>query len=238
MYTQYSQFWADYRSVSDYYETFSRNIGWMAAPDPRRAWGIYRQALTVEYGILVMGRTCVDEAGRTPDQFGNAITEAEHRALGVITHGDEAGMVLAGRGISGVSKATGGMIMHYYGGLTGEAKWRGGKSGYHFLYNDAWLLGGAHGHHDFNLASPRWELNIWDSRSSRLTATGRELVYLVSAGYRIAKVGSGGLEVMTCANDTTADGTSLNSLVGALRNITRREQILSLCTPVGLGGRS
>jgi hypothetical protein len=234
MYGSYGRFWDDYQAVQDYYETFSRNISWMAAPDPERAWGIYQQARGVAYGILVIGRTCVDEAGRTPEEFGNAITADEHRGLGVITHADEEAMVLQGKGISGVSKATGGMVLHFYGGVDGG--WRGGKSGYHFLYNDAWLLGGAHRRCDFNLASPRWEKNVWDSRGGRLTATGRELVFLTNHGYELATVGCSGLEVLTCKDDGAASEASLPSLASAVRGVTRREQVLGLCVPAGLAG--
>jgi hypothetical protein len=236
MYSSYDRFRGDYRTVQDYYEAFSRNISWMAAPDCERAWGIYQQALGVTYGILVIGRTCVDEAGRTPEQFGNAITEDEHRGLGVITHADEEAMVLQGKAVTGVTKATGGMVLHFYGGV--DATWRGGRAGYHFLYNDAWLLGGAHGHADFNLASPRWEKNLWDSGSGRLTATGRELIFLSRHGYELARVGNGGLEVFTCKNDPAAEAASLGSLVSAIRNVTGRDQILGLCVPAGVGSRS
>ena len=233
MYTNYNQFWADYRTVRRYYEEFTENIGWLAAPDPERAWGIYQQARDVEYGILVMGRTCVDEAGRTPDQFGNAITEQEHQALGVITHQDEQAAVLAGRGIAGVVRAVGGMVMHYYGGI--NSAWRGGLSGYHFLYNDAWLLGGAHAKADFNLASPRREMNLWvGGDNGRLTATGREVVFLNDHGYRVVNAGAG-LETFTCAashwgDEAAAGAATLASCVNAIRGITRRAQILGMCT--------
>ena len=77
--------------------------------------------------------------------------------------------------------ATKGMIMHFYNSL---------HRGYHFLYNDAWLLGGAHGRCEFNLASPRWKRNIWDQRGQRLTATGREAVFLDSCGYCVERAGN------------------------------------------------
>lgn len=218
MYRNIKEFWADYRSVSNYYKEFTRNIQWMGEPDVNRAYNIYLQARQQRYGTLVMGRTCVDEAGRTPAQFGNAITTQEHQALGVITHNDEAPAVLAGQaGITNMNVATGGMIMHFYNNI--NSAWRNNLSGYHFLYNDAWLLGGAHGLCDFNLASPRRKSNLWDVPGSRLTATGREVVFLDSCGYRIAKTGHDGYEVYTSKNDANAKSARFQTLVAAMRSV-------------------
>ena len=230
MYSNYRQFWADFRSVSNYYDTFTANISWMGPPSPERAWDIYTQAKGQQYGILVMGRTCVDEAGRTPKQFGHAISVSDHQALGVITHSDEASAVIAGQaGFDGMHQATGGMIMHYYNDI--KSKWRNGKAGYHFLYNDAWLLGGAHACHDFNLASPRWKSNLWDTRSNRMTATGREVVFLDSCGYRIVKTGFDKLEVFTSKNDVNAKASSFQSLVAAMNSIKNYNSLHHLCVP-------
>jgi hypothetical protein len=229
----YDQFLTDYKTVQDYYEAFSRNIDWMAAPDPQRAWGLYQQAKGLEVGVVVIGRTCVDEKGRKPKQFGNAFTVADHRNLGVITHADEEDMVSMGKAITNVSIPTGGLVMHFYGGVNSE--WRGGKSGYHFLYNDAWLLGAAHKHCNFNLVSPRWEKNIWDD-SGYLTCTGREIVFLSNHGYQLGKAGGTGIggESYWCSDERKADGATLVSLGKAIRSITSREQILDLCVPMGM----
>ena len=233
MYANYREFWADYRAIANYYEEFTRTINWMGPPSIERAWDIYSQARNQQYSILVMGRTCVDENGRTPDQFGNAITIDDHKALGVITHRDEAPGVRNGQtGYGNINVATGGMIMHYYNAL--DSAWRNGKAGYHFLYNDAWLLGGAHGRHDFNLASPRWKKNIWDSRGQRLTATGREVVFLDSCGYRVRKVGHGGLEVYTSTDRQAAQNSRFQTLVGAMRSVRNYNAVHNLCIPDGV----
>lgn len=161
MYGNYREFWADYRSVANYYQQFNDALNWVAPLDPERAWNIYQQARHQRYGVLVMGRTCVDEPSRRPADFGNAITVEDHQALGVITHNDEAANVLNGNsGIANMNAANGGMIMHFYSAQ--NSAWRQARSGYHFLYNDAWLLGGAHGTRDFNLASPRRRTNPWE----------------------------------------------------------------------------
>lgn len=231
MYNSYASFWADYRVVANYYLEFSRNINWMAAPDPKRAYGIYQQARNVQYGTMVMGRTTVDEHGRTPAMFGNALTEADHAGLGVITHADEAMHAAVGR-ITTV--ATGGMVMHYYAGV--NSAWRGGRSGYHFLYNDAWLLGGAHGGAQFNLASPRWQINLWDSGRQGLTATGREAVFLDAHGYRISKTGhqtnwQNTYESFVSVDQGKSEGATFHSLVESIRSIKELRQLWRLIVP-------
>ena len=189
MYDYYGEFLKDYNQVKGYYEAFSRNIGWMKPPDAHSAWKIYLQAKAQYNKLMVMGRTCVGETGREPAMFGNAITWAEHSNFGVITHNDEQEYVLNGSvGIyeqNGIIRnhttlhpihvANSGSILHFY---TPNNAFRG----YHFLYNDAWLLGGAHGQCEFSLASPRRRDNIWDGNFNRLTATGREVAFLMGCG--------------------------------------------------------
>lgn len=229
MYNTFGQFLEGYHEVSDYYHDFTNHISWMGPPIPERAWDTYVQARRQRYGVLVMGRTCVDEAGRTPQQFGNAITTLEHQGLGVITHSDESKLVMSGHaGIANMKVARGGMILHYYANI--NSAWRNGKAGYHFLYNDAWLLGGAHACHDFNLASPRWKSNLWVSSSGRLTATGREIVFLDSCGYRIQKI-AGKLEVFTSKNDKLATSSSFYNLVLTLTQVTSYGSVEYLCIP-------
>jgi hypothetical protein len=53
------------------------------------------------------------------------------------------------------------------------------------LANDAWLLGGMHARTEFHFASPlRWE-NLWDEARGRMTVTAREVIGIVTFGYRI-----------------------------------------------------
>lgn len=237
MFNNYNQFWASYRSVSNYYKTFNRILNWVAPIDIQKGWDIYRQARNQTLGVLVMGRTCVDEPLRHANQFGNAITEDEHVGLGVITHGTEAIAARTGAGFGPIPVTRGGMVMHYYNNISNSpaGAWRGidaqgnRRSGYHFFYNDAWLLGGAHALCDFNLASPRWIMNIWDSTGRRLTATGREIVFLDACGYRIQKVGD--LEVLTSKNDKSAQSANFQSLVASVGAVNRFEQIRNLCIP-------
>src|SRR5262245_61298725 len=110
MYSSYDRFLTDYKTVQDYYEEIIRKIDWMAAPDPQRAWGLDQQARGLGLGVVVIGRICVDEAGRKPKMFGNAFTVEDHRNLGVITHADEEDMVRMGKAITNVSIPTGGLV--------------------------------------------------------------------------------------------------------------------------------
>ncbi len=237
MFNNQAELTAGYQEARLYYERLSARIDWLAPIDMARGWDIYHQAFRASYNILVMGRTTVDEPTRTPHQFGNAITIEDHEALGVITHGSEAAMVhLHQQGAGHLTRTTGGMIMHFYaelthlGNLVGPgAQWRRGRSGYHFFYNDCWLLGGAHAHHDFNLASPRRLTNVWDQRGNRLTATGRELAFLYGHGYSFANIPNrnlGILEVATCKRPRMALGASFGSLV---RSITRYREQADVC---------
>lgn len=230
MYDGYRAFWADYRSVANYYEEYNRILNWVAPIDVRRAWNIYTQARNAAYGTLVMGRTTVDEPGRTPQMFGNAITMGDHQGLGVITHGDEVPHL----GGKNVPMLQGGMIMHYYGNV--NTPWRGTRSGYHFLYNDAWLLGGAHRGAEFNLASPRWRINLWDDHRAGLTATGRETVFLDAHGYEVISTGARRdrgttYESFVSMYPARARAATFQSLVASLRRITRVEQLRHLITP-------
>ena len=215
-----------YLRARRYYEGLSRNpnLQWLAPIDLARGWDIYQQARDAAAGILVMGRTTVDEPGRTPDQFGNAITIDDHQGLGIITHRSEAAEVANAAWAPEVT--TGGMVMHFYGGTNppvnwgAGAGWRQGRSGYHFLYNDCWLLGGAHALHDFNLASPRRWSNIWALARADLTATGRELAFLDRHGYHFVKHYQAGTEVATCRvqHRHRARNADFVSLLGALRH--------------------
>ena len=235
MYDSYIHFFQAYQPVRRYYENLTRNIAWLGEPVLQRAWDIYQQAREQPLKVLVMGRTCVDEPGRQPQQFGNAITAADHQGLGVITDSADTRAIMNGRaGIANMQVATKGMIMHFYNSL---------HRGYHFLYNDAWLLGGAHGRCEFNLASPRWRRNIWDQRGRRLTATGREAVFLDSCGYQVIPVGnavtlndpvSGGAYthravVLVPANPQNAANASFQSLVNAIQGAQQFHHVTHLC---------
>lgn len=124
--------------------------------------------------------------------------------------------------------------MHFYGGGTPAghvgpgADWRNGRSGWHFFYNDCWLLGAAHALHDLNLASPRRRTNLWAAWG--LTAMGREVAFLADHGYHFVKVGHQGLEVATCPRSQrrTARGATFASLVAAMQARTQQAQVMTL----------
>ena len=218
MYRNFTEFNKGYNWVSDYYHDFTSSITWMGPPDVRRAWDIYKQAHNQQLGLLVMGRTTIDKRignrAAMPADFGNAFDALDHANLGLITHSDEAAQ--ASR-LGKSTKTTGGMVMHFFDEI--NSAWRNNKSGYHFLYNDAWLLGGAHGLCEFHMLSPRWLSNLWDTQYGRLTATGREALFLKSAGYEVERVGAAGTnDVFVCRNVEKAKKSSFQSLAAALRS--------------------
>ena len=55
------------------------------------------------------------------------------------------------------------------------------------LANDAWLLGGIHAQTEFHFASPLRHENMWDSGVDRMTVTGREVLGIATAGYKIER---------------------------------------------------
>ncbi len=57
--------------------------------------------------------------------------------------------------------------------------------------NDALILGGIQKNLPFYLVSKRIPENIWDARGNRLTVTGRELVALLTSGYKIQRMADG-----------------------------------------------
>lgn len=79
--------------------------------------------------------------------------------------------------------------------------------------NDAWLLGGVHGHHEFHLASDKVYKNFFANLENyNLTVTGRELLGLLTAGYSRAKGYHASLgDVMLCQNESKADEMTLLS---------------------------
>jgi hypothetical protein len=83
------------------------------------------------------------------------------------------------------------------------------------LANDAWLLGGIHAQTEFHFASPlRWE-NLWDAARGRMTVTAREVIGIVSFGYRIRRTV---LEpVGVCVDAARARSASLPAYQAAVR---------------------
>ncbi len=79
--------------------------------------------------------------------------------------------------------------------------------------NDAWLLGGVHGHQEFHFASAKFYKNFFaDLADYNLTVTGRELLGLLTAGYVRATGYDASLgDVMFCKNESTADEMTLVS---------------------------
>ena len=55
------------------------------------------------------------------------------------------------------------------------------------LANDSWLLGGIHGRTEFHFASRIISENLWDNKKQRPTVMGRELIGIVSLGYKLSR---------------------------------------------------
>jgi len=120
-------------------------------------------------------------------------------------------------------------IMRENLGVTGE----GGGGGaildaarWSLLANDAWLLGGIHAQTEFHFASPlRWE-NLWNEARGRMTVTAREVIGIVSFGYRIRRTV---LEpVGVCADAAKARTASLPAYQAAVRANGTAEQLRAL----------
>jgi hypothetical protein len=98
------------------------------------------------------------------------------------------------------------------------------------LANDAWLIGGIHAKTEFHFASPlRWT-NLWDDDSKRMTVTAREVIGIISLGYKIIRPNPKLEAVAVCIDENKATTASLliyqekvqmHSTYGALRRFFR-----------------
>lgn len=101
------------------------------------------------------------------------------------------------------------------------------------LANDAWLLGGIHARTEFHFASPlRWE-NLWDAASGRMTITAREVIGIVTFGYRIQTTA---LEpVGVCVDAALARSASLPMYRDAVVRYSGRDALARLHAQVRTG---
>jgi hypothetical protein len=193
VYGTFESFKADYLQVADRYEALTRALHWLGPPDPKAAYELYKNATKPSMGLLVMGRTNI---GRKEKLAGHAIDEIELFNFGATNDGSS----LDPRTASGSgaldepspTRATLGAVLHY-------------PTGWHFLMNDSWILGGVHGRVEFHLASPRVAQNLFDQ--GNLTVTGRELTGLRAFGYRVTKMVNG-TEIAHCVDEKAAINAS------------------------------
>lgn len=71
---------------------------------------------------------------------------------------------------------------------SGSISW---SNNWTLLMNDSLILGGIQKNLPFYLVSKRTSENIWDARNGRLTVTGRELVGILTSGYKIRRMQDG-----------------------------------------------
>lgn len=71
---------------------------------------------------------------------------------------------------------------------SGSISW---SNNWTLLMNDALILGGIQKNLPFYLVSKRSAENIWDSRNGRLTVTGRELIAVMTSGYKMKRLQDG-----------------------------------------------
>lgn len=71
---------------------------------------------------------------------------------------------------------------------SGSISW---SNNWTLLLNDGLILGGIQKNLPFYLVSKRTVENIWDARNNRLTVTGRELVAIMTSGYKIKRLADG-----------------------------------------------
>jgi hypothetical protein len=194
MYQTLVSYMVDYVPVASRYEGLSRKVSWLGSPDPKAAFGLYKNATRPALGYLVMGRTNIGRSNKLP---GHAIDEIELSNFGATNDGSSPDpRTVSGSGAlnePSATRATQGAVLHY-------------PAGWHFLTNDSWILGGVHGKVEFHLASPRVAQNIF--ADGMLTVTGRELTGLRAFGYGITKM-SNGTEIAHCVNSKRAAEATL-----------------------------
>lgn len=120
-------------------------------------------------------------------------------------------------------------------GVTGEDGGGGAildAAHWSLLANDAWLLGGIHAQTEFHFASPlRWE-NLWDEARGRMTVTAREVLGILSFGYRIRRTA---LEpVGECVVPSRARAAALPAYAVAVRAAGSAGQLRRLLAGHGL----
>jgi hypothetical protein len=196
--------------AAPYYRSMERKLNWLAPFDIDKAWGIYLRARRPSLGFAIIGRTVVDRVGPEgpvpPSAFGNAIDFVEHYNFGVNSEDAE----LAD--FTGFAFQPGhvGSICHFYKGAKSP-----GSCGWHFAYNDSWILGGVHSRLQFQIASPRRHANVWDDGNKEMGVTGRELCGLQTFGYRIVKTVYN--EIAVCSNPTAANNATFGGYIEAIR---------------------
>jgi hypothetical protein len=88
------------------------------------------------------------------------------------------------------------------GSILNSANWS-------LLANDSWLLGGIHAETEFHFASPlRWS-NLWDEDKNRISVTAREVIGIMSFGYKIIRPNPKLEAVAICSDKQTAMTASL-----------------------------
>ncbi|TVP60607.1 MAG: hypothetical protein EA351_00440 [Gemmatimonadales bacterium] len=217
MYRSYSEFRAAYDDVAERYEELSSKMDWLAQPDPERAFALYRNAASPSVGFLLSGRTNITRLDDPVE--GPAIDPDALFNFGATNDG----MVPFAEGKSPrdiYERANGDFRPRQRNPLPHTEDRTGGvlhyDRGWHFLYNDAWVLGGIHGRIEFILASPRTRKNIYDEESGHLTITGRELLGLHFFGYEFREVFGQGLAV--CARREVADAANLSQYLTAIED--------------------
>ena len=169
-------------AVADKYQALERTFSWLKSFDVTKAFALYTNAARSRFNFLVCGRTRINQDRNRVE--GSSIEEVDLFNLGATHHSPVNQDVRA-------SYSGTGSVLHY-------------RSGWHFLLNDAWLLGGVHSESEFHLASPRHRNNIVDPKGNVLTVTGRELTGLNEFGYKFQKVGYMNQQIAVCAVSSKA----------------------------------
>ncbi|MEP1472308.1 MAG: hypothetical protein ABJK25_15170 [Halieaceae bacterium] len=86
------------------------------------------------------------------------------------------------------------------------------------LANDAWLLGGIHALTEFHFASPLRHENMWDTADNRMTVTGREVLGIATAGYKIERPVEWMEAVALCIDAAKVSAFSLKSYKNAVES--------------------
>lgn len=176
---------------ADYIQSVQRgNQGEVVAPET--AYVIYTKTYSTPLRCLVLGRH-TDEDGKTSDkhlEIGASGSYAKGSGINWFGQGS-GGLKADDNSPTGVSGAADFVAQNF--GVTAESQGPGDKfigsilaaGQWDYAVNDTWVLAGVHGRLPIYCASALTRDNMISARRNALTITGREVLGLLSFGYKM-----------------------------------------------------
>lgn len=140
------------------------------------AWGMMINTMENPLGMVMLGRVAMQFPQRNPQEIASL-----DELVGVRLADSTVEVPL----LDEPMHANFGIATEY---SSGSVSW---SNNWTLLMNDMLILGGIQRNLPFYLVSRRVTENIWDSRNQRLTVTGRELVAILTSGYKIRRMEDG-----------------------------------------------